>query len=182
MGIPIELQRAIVSNNERKIEFFQKTISFLIEFFFDNFSLGNGDMAMSNTLGANTLDVLLCLGLPWMIRTLMTGKDVEIESGALAYSVMSIIICVIGFFSVTAYYKFQLNKKVGAACLIMYTLFLAIAILMETNVFFHVNLPMCDSWKIRKIQQKKFHQQLSISIHYFLVFFNKFFVCHFLEM
>ncbi|XP_043286941.1 sodium/potassium/calcium exchanger 4-like [Venturia canescens] len=106
---------------------------------------GNGDMAMSNTLGANTLDVLLCLGLPWMIRTLMTGEDVEIESGALAYSVMSIIVCVIGFFSVTAYYKFQLNKKVGAVCLIMYALFLTLAILMEMNVFFFVNLPMCDS-------------------------------------
>ncbi|KAG8038243.1 hypothetical protein G9C98_006570 [Cotesia typhae] len=80
---------------------------------------GNGDMAMSNTLGANTLDILLCLGLPWMIKTIMTGSDVVIESGAIAYSVMSIVVCVVGFFGVTAFYKYQLNRKVGYACLVM---------------------------------------------------------------
>ncbi|KAL2727393.1 sodium/potassium/calcium exchanger 4-like [Vespula maculifrons] len=105
---------------------------------------GNGDMAMSNTLGANTLDILLCLGLPWLIKTLMSGKDVEIVSGALSYSVLSIIICVICFYSVTAFYKFKLNKKVGAVCLVMYAIFLIFAISVELNVFFHVNWPMCD--------------------------------------
>ncbi|KAH0535836.1 sodium/potassium/calcium exchanger 4-like [Cotesia glomerata] len=97
---------------------------------------GNGDMAMSNTLGANTLDILLCLGLPWMIKTIMTGSDVVIESGAIAYSVMSIIVCVVGFFGVTAFYKYQLNRKVGYACLVMYVLFLTFAILMETDIIF----------------------------------------------
>ncbi|KAK0085001.1 hypothetical protein PV325_005956 [Microctonus aethiopoides] len=105
---------------------------------------GNGDMAMSNTLGANTLDVLMCLGLPWAIKSLMTKNDVLIESGALAYSVMSIILCVIGFYGVTAYYKYQLNRHVGIACLIMYLLFLTFAIMLELNVFFPVNLEMCD--------------------------------------
>ncbi|KAK2584599.1 hypothetical protein KPH14_006957 [Odynerus spinipes] len=105
---------------------------------------GNGDMAMSNTLGANTLDILLCLGLPWLIKTITSGKSVEIVSGALSYSVLSIIFCVILFYSITAFYKFKLNKKVGAACLIMYTIFLIFAILVELNVFFHVNWPMCD--------------------------------------
>lgn len=101
-------------------------------------------MAMSNTLGANTLDVLMCLGLPWAIKSLMTKNDVLIESGALAYSVMSIILCVIGFYGVTAYYKYQLNRHVGIACLIMYLLFLTFAIMLELNVFFPVNLEMCD--------------------------------------
>ncbi|XP_047351961.1 sodium/potassium/calcium exchanger 4-like [Vespa velutina] len=105
---------------------------------------GNGDMAMSNTLGANTLDILLCLGLPWLIKTLMSGKDVEIVSGALSYSVLSIIICVICFYSITAFYSFKLNKKVGGVCLVMYAIFLIFAISVELNVFFHVNWPMCD--------------------------------------
>ncbi|XP_034946895.1 sodium/potassium/calcium exchanger 4-like isoform X2 [Chelonus insularis] len=97
---------------------------------------GNGDMAMSNTLGANTLDVLMCLGLPWTIKSIMTKSDVIIESGALAYSVMSIVICVVGFYGVTAFYKYQLNRQVGIACLIMYILFLTFAIMMESHVFF----------------------------------------------
>lgn len=107
-------------------------------------SLDHGDMAMSNTLGANTLDILFCLGLPWTIKVLLSGKNVQIQSGAIAYSVLAIIICVVGFYAVTAYYGFKLNKKVGLACLVMYTIYLIIAILLELNTFFFVNWPMCD--------------------------------------
>ncbi|XP_011313875.1 sodium/potassium/calcium exchanger 4-like [Fopius arisanus] len=106
---------------------------------------GNGNMAMSNTLGANTLDVLMCLGLPWAIKSIMSGSDIIIESGAIAYSVLSIIVCVVGFFSVTAYYKFNLNRQVGIACLIMYSLFLTFTILLESNVFWQVNQPTCKN-------------------------------------
>lgn len=102
-------------------------------------------MAMSNTLGANTLDVLMCLGLPWAIKSIMTRRDVLIDSGALAYSVLSIIICVVGFYGVTAFYKYKLNRQVGIACLVMYALFLSFAILLESNAFFQVNLPMCEN-------------------------------------
>ncbi|KAJ8688426.1 hypothetical protein QAD02_024221 [Eretmocerus hayati] len=104
---------------------------------------GHGDMAMSNTLGANTLDILLCLGLPWAIKSFMTGRDVTIISGALVYSNLSIILCVVGLYLVTAYFGFVLNKRVGFVCLAMYAVFLVFAVMMELNVFFFVNLPMC---------------------------------------
>ncbi|XP_020283761.1 sodium/potassium/calcium exchanger 3-like [Pseudomyrmex gracilis] len=106
---------------------------------------GNGDMAMSNTLGANTLDILLCLGLPWMIKILMDGKEIQIVSGALRFSVFSIIVCVIAFYAVTAFCGYRLNKKVGIICLILYIIFLVFALLFELNIFFPVNLPMCSS-------------------------------------
>ncbi|GAB1866614.1 Sodium/potassium/calcium exchanger 5 [Camponotus japonicus] len=106
---------------------------------------GDGDMAMSNTLGANTLDILLCLGLPWMIKILMNKKDIKIISEALSYSVLSIIVCVIAFYMVTAFCKYRLDRKVGIICLILYTIFLVFALLFELNIFFPVNLPMCPS-------------------------------------
>ncbi|XP_043803457.1 sodium/potassium/calcium exchanger 4-like isoform X2 [Apis laboriosa] len=105
---------------------------------------GDGNMAMSNTLGANILDILLCLGLPWIIKCLMEKRYVEIESGALKYSVFSTIICVIVLYTVIACFKFKLNKKVGIICLFLYTIFIIFAILIELNVFFIINLPMCD--------------------------------------
>ncbi|EZA57026.1 Sodium/potassium/calcium exchanger, partial [Ooceraea biroi] len=104
---------------------------------------GNGDMAMSNTLGANTLDILLCLGLPWLIKIIKDKEDIKIVSGALRYSVLSIVVCVIAFYSVTALCKYRLNKKVGVICLILYVIFLVFALLFELNVFYRVNLPMC---------------------------------------
>lgn len=100
-------------------------------------------MAMSNILGSNTLDILLCLSLPWAIKSIMTGRDVSIVSGTLVYSNLSIILCVISFYIVTALSSFLLNKRVGIVCLLMYTLFLVVAIMMELNVFFFVNSPMC---------------------------------------
>ncbi|KYN26792.1 Sodium/potassium/calcium exchanger 3 [Trachymyrmex cornetzi] len=104
---------------------------------------GNADMGMSNTLGSNTLDILLCLGLPWMIKILLYQKDIEIVSGALRFSVLSIVLCVIAFYLVTALCKYRLNKKVGVICLILYAIFLVFALSFELNVFFLVNLPMC---------------------------------------
>ncbi|XP_077278802.1 sodium/potassium/calcium exchanger 3 isoform X1 [Temnothorax americanus] len=103
----------------------------------------NGDMAMSNTLGANTLDILLCLGLPWLVKILMDQKDIVIVSDALRFSVLSIVVCVIAFYALVAYCKYFLNKKVGVICLIFYAIFLVFALLFELNVFYPVNLPMC---------------------------------------
>ncbi len=30
---------------------------------------GYGDMAVSNAIGSNVFDILLCLGLPWFLQT-----------------------------------------------------------------------------------------------------------------
>ncbi|XP_071861669.1 sodium/potassium/calcium exchanger 4 isoform X2 [Bombus fervidus] len=104
---------------------------------------GDGNMAMSNTLGANILDILLCLGLPWTISCLMKGRDVEIVSGAISYSVLTTVVCIVVLYTVIACFNFKLNKKVGIICLVLYTIFLIFAILVELNIFFFVNLPMC---------------------------------------
>ncbi|XP_076177374.1 sodium/potassium/calcium exchanger 3 [Ptiloglossa arizonensis] len=97
---------------------------------------GDGNMAMSNTLGANILDILLCLGLPWTIKCLVTGRDVVIVSGALSYSVLSLVICIIVLFSVIAFFKFKLNKNVGIICLLLYIIFIVFALLAELKILF----------------------------------------------
>ncbi|XP_033341291.2 sodium/potassium/calcium exchanger 4 [Megalopta genalis] len=96
---------------------------------------GDGNMAMSNTLGANILDILLCLGLPWLIKCLLTGKKVTVLSGSLSYSILSIIGCVIVLYAVIAIFNFELNKKVGVICVLLYTIFIVFSILAELKVF-----------------------------------------------
>ena len=41
---------------------------------------GHGDMAVSNAIGSNIFDVLICLGVPWLIKTLFIqpGQEAEI--------------------------------------------------------------------------------------------------------
>ncbi|XP_076659081.1 sodium/potassium/calcium exchanger 5 [Halictus rubicundus] len=104
---------------------------------------GDGNMAMSNTLGANILDILLCLGLPWLIKCLMTGKDVEVKSDAMSYSILSIIGCIIVLYAVIAVFRFELNKKVGVICILLYTIFIVFSILAEMNVFTVANSSYC---------------------------------------
>lgn len=33
-------------------------------------NLGHGSMGISNSIASNTFDILLCLGLPWLIKSL----------------------------------------------------------------------------------------------------------------
>ena len=39
-------------------------------------------MAVSNAIGSNVFDILLCLGLPWFLKTVITdpGSVVTVES------------------------------------------------------------------------------------------------------
>lgn len=43
---------------------------------------GYGDMAVSNAVGSNVFDILICLGLPWLIQTTIidTGGHVNVIS------------------------------------------------------------------------------------------------------
>lgn len=109
---------------------------------------GHGSMGISNSIGSNTFDILLCLGLPWLIKSVFVpikaGQHwVGINSYGLQYSAISLLGTL--FLLYVAFYlnKFRLDRRVGYACLIMYAIFLILASLIELNVFFTVNLPTC---------------------------------------
>lgn len=109
---------------------------------------GHGSMGISNSIGSNTFDILLCLGLPWLIKAsfLPTTEGqhfVGINSRGLEYSAISLLSTLLLLYATFSCNKFQLDRKVGQACLIMYGMFLVLASLIELNVFFMVNLPTC---------------------------------------
>ncbi|XP_039278889.1 sodium/potassium/calcium exchanger 4 [Nilaparvata lugens] len=109
---------------------------------------GHGSMGISNSLGSNTFDILLCLGLPWLIKASFLPTNpghhfVGINSRGLEYSAISLLSTLLLLYTTFAINKFKLDKKVGYACLLMYLCFLILASLIELNVFFVVNLPTC---------------------------------------
>lgn len=110
---------------------------------------GLGTMSISNSLGSNTFDILLCLGLPWLIRGVLISSEpvnyIKINSGGLFYSVIMLLISVVTFYSVLLCNRFHLDRKVGAMSLIMYLSFLVLASLIELNIFTVVNLPTCNT-------------------------------------
>lgn len=109
---------------------------------------GHGSMGISNSLGSNVFDILLCLGLPWLIKAAFfpavpNDHGVIINSRGLAYSAISLLSTLFGLYVTFLANKFRLDWRVGLTCLTLYAAYLVTASLIELNVFFVVNLPPC---------------------------------------
>lgn len=108
---------------------------------------GMGSMGFSNSIGSNTFDILVCLGLPWLIQSvILTGHDdnfIAIHSSGLGYSAILLVTSMIVLYLIIAMNGYLLDTKIGVSCVIMYLVFITLACLLEMNVFFPVNLPPC---------------------------------------
>ncbi|KAK9869625.1 hypothetical protein WA026_003372 [Henosepilachna vigintioctopunctata] len=110
---------------------------------------GHGAMGISSSIGSNTFDILLCLGIPWLIKTAFYPRIpdrhwIKINSSGITYSAISLLSTLILFYGGLYLNKFRLDWKIGLGCLLLYLGFLTLASLIEMNIFFPVNLPTCD--------------------------------------
>ena len=108
---------------------------------------GDGDMAVSNTVGSNVFDILLCLGLPWLLKTTAVdlGGYVVVLSGSIIYTSASLFGTVFVTIFLIIANKWYLNKCLGMAFLILYLIFITIATLFEINLIGNYNLPTCKT-------------------------------------
>ncbi|XP_068975154.1 sodium/potassium/calcium exchanger 4-like isoform X1 [Bombus flavifrons] len=109
---------------------------------------GHGAMGISNSIGSNVFDVLLCLGLPWFLKAALFPKTpgdhyVTINSQGLVYNSISLFSTLTVLYLSLLIGKFKLTRSIGIVCLIMYVIFLVFASILELNMFFVVNLPIC---------------------------------------
>ncbi|XP_022618204.1 sodium/potassium/calcium exchanger 3-like [Seriola dumerili] len=92
---------------------------------------GMGDMAVSNSIGSNIFDILLGLGFPWALRTLVVdhGSSVFINNKGLVYSVILLLASV--FLTVTSVHlnHWKLDRRLGLGLMFLYAIFLLCSIL-----------------------------------------------------
>lgn len=102
-------------------------------------------MAVSHTVGSNVFDILLCLGIPWLVKTTVWDYDstVVINSHGLFISCFFILGSIAVTLLIIYYYKWVLDKKVGCIYLVFYFIFMGISIYVEMNAFGKYNPPMC---------------------------------------
>ncbi|CAG9854869.1 unnamed protein product [Phyllotreta striolata] len=110
---------------------------------------GHATMGLSSSLGSNTFDILLCLGLPWAVKAGLYPKEpgnnwVDIQSAGINISACALLTTLVLFYLSIALNKYRLDWKVATSCLLTYLGFLVLATIVELNVFFPVNLPTCD--------------------------------------
>ncbi|BFF88858.1 probable sodium/potassium/calcium exchanger [Drosophila madeirensis] len=108
---------------------------------------GYGDMAVSNAIGSNVFDILVCLGLPWFIQTaiIKPGSHVNVISKGLAYSTLSLFSTVVFLILSTHLNGWKLDKRLGIILMLWYLFFITLASLYELNVFGYMNPPECPS-------------------------------------
>ncbi|KFM59118.1 Sodium/potassium/calcium exchanger 4, partial [Stegodyphus mimosarum] len=98
---------------------------------------GLGNMAFCNLLGSNIFDILFCLGVPWLTKTLMNNetRSLIINSSALTYTTLILLTVVILFYLTLVVCSWKLNWHYGIVAFVLYISFLVIASLYESNVF-----------------------------------------------
>ncbi|XP_035522955.1 sodium/potassium/calcium exchanger 3 [Morone saxatilis] len=91
---------------------------------------GMGDMAVSNSIGSNIFDILLGLGFPWALRTIVVdhGSSVSINNKGLVYSVVLLLASV--FLTVMSVHlnHWRLDRRLGLGLLFLYAIFLLCSI------------------------------------------------------
>lgn len=92
---------------------------------------GMGDMAVSNSIGSNIFDILLGLGFPWTLRTLVVdhGSVVHINNKGLVYSVVLLLASVILTVMSVHLNHWKLDRRLGFGLMFLYAVFLLCSIL-----------------------------------------------------
>lgn len=92
---------------------------------------GMGDMAVSNSIGSNIFDILLGLGFPWALRTLVVdhGSVVHINNKGLVYSVVLLLASVLLTVMSVHLNHWKLDRRLGFGLMFLYAIFLLCSIL-----------------------------------------------------
>lgn len=107
---------------------------------------GEGAFGVSNSLGANTMNILFSLGMPWFFKTITQGANnssfIKIQSGSIEYTILALIGVALSLFITLYFNKFRLGKLAGSILITIYLIYVTLAILSEL-VFFD-NDESCD--------------------------------------
>ncbi|CRK89694.1 CLUMA_CG003378, isoform A [Clunio marinus] len=111
---------------------------------------GYSSMGITNPLGSNIFDILLCLGLPWLVKTLFiptkTGQRwIMLKSTGISYTMISLLSTLGMLLLLLVFNRFKLDRRVGIYCLISYITFFCFVSIFETNLLFLINVRSCSS-------------------------------------
>jgi len=88
---------------------------------------GQGDMAVSNAIGSNVFDILLCLGAPWLVK-IAVGLPVYVgTSGIINYAIAlyGMMILVVGTMAAA---KWVLTPMLGTVMFVLYFVYIILAL------------------------------------------------------
>ncbi|GFO16432.1 sodium/potassium/calcium exchanger [Plakobranchus ocellatus] len=108
---------------------------------------GLGDMAVSNAVGSNVFDILVCLGIPWFLQTcvLSPGSTILVYSEGLLYSSITLLSTVAILVLGIHFNKWLLDKCISIFFMFVYIAYSVLASMYELNVFGYFHPEECPS-------------------------------------
>jgi K+-dependent Na+/Ca+ exchanger-like protein len=85
---------------------------------------GEGDMAVSSSLGSNLFDVTVGLPIPWLCYCATFGTSVEVSTDSLGISIALLIVMLAAVIVTVMICKWRMTKTMGWIMLFLYFLFL----------------------------------------------------------
>lgn len=93
---------------------------------------GQGDMAVSSSIGSNIFDVTVGLPLPWTLYNIVNGKSVgPIKAKSLGFSIMVLVGMLVIVIVTVKLCKWQMTKSMGYGMFVFYLVFLIQELLQQ---------------------------------------------------
>ena len=96
---------------------------------------GFGDMAVSSSIGSNIFDITFGLPLPWFLWSIIEGgKGIDVISNSLNFSLLLLILMLVSVVVIIAACGWKMTSGLGFSMVVLYGLFLALAIMNSRGV------------------------------------------------
>eukprot|EP01010_Urceolus_cornutus_P000611 NODE_112_length_2387_cov_1450.733533_g90_i0.p1 GENE.NODE_112_length_2387_cov_1450.733533_g90_i0~~NODE_112_length_2387_cov_1450.733533_g90_i0.p1 ORF type:complete len:682 (-),score=180.25 NODE_112_length_2387_cov_1450.733533_g90_i0:340-2334(-) len=102
---------------------------------------GQGDMAVSSSIGSNVFDLLMGLPLPWFIYGAINNEPVDIASSGLTISVLTLFMMVGVTIATIVFEGWALTKRLAYIMIALYLYFVLQSLLLEYEI-----LPLADEF------------------------------------
>jgi len=83
-----------------------------------------GGMAVTNAIASNIFDILIGLGIPFIILIFMNGKTVNINTSELIQSTGLLIVLIVGMLVLIIMNRWNIGEKMGLTLILFYIAFL----------------------------------------------------------
>ena len=90
---------------------------------------GRGGMAISNVIGSNIFDILIGLGLPFLLIILISGGNINLQVDNLDMSAWFLLASVVVLFGLFMINKWYVSKKMGVFLILLYIAYIVWAII-----------------------------------------------------
>jgi len=90
---------------------------------------GRGGMAISNVIGSNIFDILIGLGLPFLLIIFITGGNINLHIDNLYMSVQFLLASVAVLFGLFIINKWVVGKKMGVLLILLYVAYIVWAVI-----------------------------------------------------